>query len=195
MNTNLVSSNITNSAEIALGEDILGIRGPVDIPTGWEWLWWLLGVLLAATLLYFLIKKLLKKVKIVHPPRIPYVAPHTLARRRLNDAMRLIGDPYRFCSAISGALREYVEGRFSIHAPDRTTDEFIEELRNDSSLNSDQQNLVASFLNQCDLVKFAKEEPAQDQLQNLHSTALRLVEETIPGPEDVALRALEEVAK
>jgi len=194
MNTNATANTSSNVADIELGEDILGIRGPVDIPSGWEWLWWTLGILAVAALLYYVIKKLVTRAQVVRPPRIPYIPPHTLARRKLNDALRLIGDPYRFCSAVSDALREYVEGRFSIHAPDRTTDEFLEELREDSSLSPDQQDLLAGFLGQCDLVKFAREEPTEEQLTRLHSTALGLVEETMAATENAPSKEQEEVS-
>jgi len=35
----------------------------------------------------------------------------------------------------------------------------------------------------CDLVKFAKYEPIEPELRDLHGSALRLVEETEPKPE------------
>jgi len=179
MNTNLLSSNLTDSAAIELGDDILGINGPVDIPSGWEWLWWTLGVLLFALLAYWLTKKVLARARIVHTPTVPRIPPHTIARRKLSEAMKWIGDPYRFCTAISDALREYIEGQFCLHAPERTTDEFLVELRNDESLNPAQKELVAGFLAQCDMVKFAKDNPTEEELGKLHRAALNLVEETM----------------
>ena len=179
MNTNQLSSNLTDTAEIEIGDDILGINGPVDIPSGWEWLWWTLGILLFALLAYWLTKKLLSRIKIVRTPTVPRIPPHTIARRKLSEAMKWIGDPYRFCTVVSDALREYIEGQFDLHAPERTTDEFLDELRNDESLSQPQKDLVAGFLNACDLVKFAKESPAQERLEQLHRSALNLVEETM----------------
>jgi hypothetical protein len=194
MNTNNASSNLAESAEIEIGEDILGIHGPVDIPSGWEWVWWTLGFILLAALLYWLARKFLSRVKIVRTPRAPYIAPHTLARRKLSAAMKWIGDPYRFCTAVSDALREYIEGQFSLHAPERTTDEFLVELHNDPSLTPAQQEMVEGFLNQCDLVKFAKETPALDQLEHLHSTAQKLVEDTMSSDTPGIITKNEEAA-
>jgi hypothetical protein len=179
MNTNQLSSNLTDSAEIELGDDILSINGPVDIPSGWEWLWWTLGILALAALVFYLTKKFLSRVKIVRTPSIPVIPAHTVARRKLGEAMKWIGDPYRFCTAVSDALREYIEGQFSLHAPERTTNEFLDELRDDDSLNGSQKDLVAGFLTQCDLVKFAKDDPAREQLERLHHSALGFVEETM----------------
>ena len=181
MNTNALSNLATNAADIELGDDILGINGPVDIPNGWEWLWWTLAAIALIVLLVWLGRLLLRRIKVVRtrPPEL--VPPHTIARRKLADAMKWIDDPYRFCIAVSDALREYLEARFELHAPGRTTDEFLDELRDDDSLKPAQKDLLADFLTQCDLVKFAKDEPSRAQLEMLHGAAVKLVEETVPS--------------
>lgn len=190
-----LTNGIAATNEIQLEDDILAIQPPVDIPTGWEWLLYSLAVVIALVVATWFVRRLLLSLRVIKPPPIPYVEPHALARRRLEAALRLIEDPYRFCSAVSAALRTYFEGRFAIHAPDRTTDEFLEELRSSTALNARQQELVSGFLGQCDLVKFAREEPARNDLEQMHRFALGLVEETMPGSAtDVATRPAEEVA-
>ena len=182
--TNLPASStnqVLNPDDIQLGEDILGIRDPVDIPTGWEWLVYAAIGLVVLAVAIFLVRRWLRRAAVIQPPPIPYVAPHLLARRRLDAALRLIDDPYRFCSAVAIAARGYIEGRFDLHAPDRTTEEFLDELRDSSALTARQQELLADFLNQCDLVKFAREEPVRDNLERMHKFALTFVEETMPG--------------
>ena len=44
----------------------------------------------------------------------------------------------------------------------------------------DQKDSLGEFLKRCDLVKFAKYEPGPPELQDLHASAMRLVEETEP---------------
>lgn len=188
--------NLTNSAaaEIELGDDILDIRPPVDIPTGWEWLLYAAALLVVAALVVLLARYLRRRLTVVLPPPIPYVEPHALARRRLEAALRLIDDPERFCIAVSAAVRGYFEGRYRIHAPDRTTDEFLEELRGLASLTGLQQEQLAGFLAQCDLVKFARDEPTRNDLERLHQFALTLVEATMPDSAREAEPAKREVA-
>ena len=41
----------------------------------------------------------------------------------------LIGQPKEFCILVSDTLRWYLEERFDFHAPERTTEEFLYELR------------------------------------------------------------------
>src|SRR5204863_5993889 len=78
--------------------------------------------------------------------------------------------------------RIYLEERFNFHAPERTTEEFLYELRETNLLTATQKESLGGFLQSCDLVKFALYEPGQPELRDLHASALRLVEETEPGP-------------
>ncbi|HKX60950.1 MAG TPA: hypothetical protein VJS65_03885, partial [Verrucomicrobiae bacterium] len=84
----------------------------------------------------------------------------------------------RFCTAVSNTLRLYLEERFHLHAPERTTEEFLVELQGSAALNPEQKRSLQSFLQSCDLVKFARLEPTESALRDLHDSALRLVDET-----------------
>jgi len=75
----------------------------------------------------------------------------------------------------------YLEERFEFRAPERTTEEFLYELQATNLLTSDQKRSLGEFLQRCDLVKFAKYEPGEPELQDLHDSALRLVDETEPA--------------
>ena len=158
--------------------DIRAIKPPVEIPSGWEWLWWTLGVLALATALFFLWRWWQKKTATA--AFIPPVPPHVRAKLRLQEALRLIGDARLFCIAVSDALRTYLEERFRLRAPERTTEEFLQDLQKTTHLNAAQKLALTDFLERCDLVKFAKYEPGEPELRDLHQSALRLVEETEP---------------
>jgi hypothetical protein len=160
--------------------DIRDIKPPVAIPNGWEWLWWMLGAMalflfVAATavvLLYLLRKK---------PRLVPPVLPaHLRAKQKLKAALALISQPKPFVIAVSDTARTYLEERFNFHAPEQTTEEFLHELRGTDLLLPDQKESVGHFLESCDLVKFAKYEPGENELREWHASALRLVEETEP---------------
>jgi hypothetical protein len=156
------------------------IKAPLIIPTGWEWLWWVLGLmvlvaLVAGLVLYFLTRRR----QIAAPPLIP---PHLRAKERLADALALIGQPKPFVIAVSDALRWYLEERFSFRAPERTTEEFLHELKRTELLLPDQKESLGEFLQRCDLVKFARYEPGEPELRSLHGAAVQLVTETEPHP-------------
>ena len=113
---------------------------------------------------------------------VPPVPPHVRARQKLEAALLLISDPRAFCIAVSDALRVYLEERFQLRAPERTTEEFLRDLQKTPALNETQKQSLAAFLEQCDLVKFARFEPPESALRDLHESALRLVHETQYDP-------------
>lgn len=176
--TNPIPSILPTPASLPAGasNDIRNIKPPVKIPSGWEWLWWTLAALAVAGVLYVLWRWWRKKVasRAVVPP----IPPHIRARQRLQEALRLIADARLFCIAVSDALRIYLEERFQLRAPERTTEEFLQDLQRTAHLDETQKRSLADFLERCDLVKFARLEPAEATLRELHESALRLVDET-----------------
>ncbi|TAK95344.1 MAG: DUF4381 family protein [Verrucomicrobia bacterium] len=158
--------------------DIRDIAPPVDIPNPWAWLWWTLvafAVIAAAVLLWKRWQK--RKESVLVTPPLP---PHVRAKMKLLEALSLISQPKPFVIAVSDTARHYLEERFEFHAPERTTEEFLHELQRTDLLTSDQKESLGRFLESCDLVKFAKYEPGESELRELHASAVQLVEETEP---------------
>jgi hypothetical protein len=154
------------------------IKPPVEIPSIWSWLGWVLGALVLAALAYVLWRYWQKKRSEIPP--VPVIPAHVRARQKLQEALALLDRPKEFCILVSDTVRWYLEERFNFHAPERTTEEFLYELRNTNLLMPDQKESLGEFLNRCDLVKFAKYEPREPELHDLHDSALRLVDETTP---------------
>src|SRR6185436_9130169 len=164
-------------------QDIHGIRPPVVIPSGY---WWILWTALAVAVAFGLWKLWRKwQQKQLAPKPVVIIPPHRKAKDRLRSAEELLSDPYRFCSLVSDVVRVYLEERFDLHAPERTTEEFLYELTGNTVLNPQHKQLLEDFLTRCDLVKFARFEPSQEELRALLDSALRLIDETAPvaGPE------------
>jgi hypothetical protein len=171
-------SSATNAAGTnALAGDIRDIKAPVDIPNGWFWLWCVLGALAVAALSY-VAWRYWRKHRAQSTTKEIIIPPHERARRKLQEALKLIYDPRPFCIAVSDTLRTYLEEAFSLRAPERTTEEFLDELQSSALLSLTQKQSLADFLMRCDLVKFARDEPTGEQLLELHESALRLVDET-----------------
>jgi len=112
--------------------------------------------------------------------QVRLVPPDERARERLTEAMALIQQPERFCTVVSEILRVYLEERFGLRAPERTTEEFLSELARSAALDARHKSLLAEFLTQCDLAKFAQANPGRLELESLHASGLRLVDETSP---------------
>ena len=104
------------------------------------------------------------------------------AKQKLEEALALIAQPKPFCILVSDTARFYLEDRFDFRAPERTTEEFLHELQKTNLLLPDQKESLGEFLKRCDLVKFARYEPREIELKDLHDSAVRLVDETEPRP-------------
>ena len=176
----LVVTNSTPAATPASSPlvDIREIKPPVEIPSGLEWLWWMLGAL-AVVIAAWLLWRWWQKRK-VQAAIVPVVPAHVRARQKLQAALTLIKQPKPFCVAVSDAARAYLEERFNFHAPERTTEEFLRELSATELLAKQQKESLGRFLESCDLVKFAKYEPGEPELRELYASATRLVDETVP---------------
>ena len=162
----------------AVANDIRDIKPPVEIPNGWEWLWWMLGALAVVALLFFVWRWWQKRRAQI--PVVPPVPAHVRAKQKLAEALALIAQPKPFCILVSDTIRTYLEERFNFRAPERTTEEFLHELQDTDLLSAEQKESLGEFLESCDLVKFAKYEPGEPELRDLHGSAVRLVEETEP---------------
>src|SRR5271154_3489640 len=168
---------MTTNSTALVANDIRDIKPPIEISSGWIWLWWLLAALAVVALL-FAWRYFLKRVtKASIAPPIPA---HIRAKQKLEEALALISQPKEFCVLVSDTIRFYLEERFDFRAPERTTEEFLRELGGTDLLVPEQKESLGKFLESCDLVKFAKYEPRETELRELHGSAVKLVEETEP---------------
>lgn len=166
--------------QLGATNELRDIKPPVAVPSGWEWLWWTLGALALAALLWLAWRAWKKRKTRVE--EVPAVPPHVRARQRLQESLALISRPREFCIAVSDTIRVYLEERFDLRAPERTTEEFLQELQSSTLLADRQKAVLAEFLGRCDLVKFARYEPPEAELRDLYDSAVRLVTETEPQP-------------
>lgn len=156
------------------------IEGVVDMPKpGHRWWLWIPAMLVAATIPagWLLLRRRRAKA-----PTGTYVPAHEIAYGNLRAlvARNLVeqGRIKEFYERISTILRYYIEHRFSLHAPERTTEEFLGELRFTKVLASSDKTVLEEFLTHCDLVKFAKHEPATEQIQRTFDLVKDFIERT-----------------
>ena len=112
----------------------------------------------------------------------PTIPAHELAYNRLEAllAQGLLerGEVKAFYRRLSHVLRRYIEDRFGLHAPERTTEEFLDELATSDALGGEFRPLLREFLSHCDLVKFAELRPTNDQIQKTFEAAKDFIEAT-----------------
>ncbi len=160
-------------------EDIEGVVEMPRQPIPW-WIWPAagLGVAVAATAVGGFVlrsKRARMLVRIFRPA-------HELAYARLRAlvAGNLVeqGKIKEFYDGISGILRHYIEDRFDLRAPERTTEEFLAELQHTGVLADADKQVLGEFLTHCDLVKFAKHDPTTEQIQRTFDLVKDFIEKT-----------------
>ncbi len=155
--------------------------GPAELPRGP--LPWLaiaavvLGIALAVASLVGLIVWQSRR------PRPPVLVS---AYRKAMDAIHRIetsglldrGGVDRFYTELSDVVRHYVEDRYGLRAPEQTTEEFLQELARQPVLDKAQGQSLARFLEQSDLVKFARVRPTSSEGEAALRAAREFVEST-----------------
>jgi len=96
----------------------------------------------------------------------------------VNEDLVGAGKIKEFYERISDILRHYIEHRFSLRAPESTTEEFLAELANTEVLPVSEKQRLGEFLKHCDLVKFAKHNPTTQQIQETFDLVKDFIEKT-----------------
>lgn len=176
------------------------IKGVLDAPLAWWQTWWFLTLLIAAVVVVpgviMLTVWLLRRRLSGHGDDrgqqrlVPQVAAHEMALRRLRallarDLMAR-GLVKQFYGELTWIMRQYIEDRFGLRAPDRTTEEFLDESRAAGIFSPQDLDLFDRFLGHCDLVKFAEAQPSGEQVQAVVGSIQTFVERTKSDAAQVA---------
>lgn len=138
-------------ATAELGE-LRGVVAPERSLPVWAWLLILLGTFALLGLALVFVRIWRVRPEVLSPP-------DEVARRELETLLaqglieRQAWD--EFFSQLSAILRRYIEARFGLHAPERTTEEFLQEARTRPALAADDVATLDRFLRRADQVKFA----------------------------------------
>ena len=159
--------------------DDLRLLEPWTAPPPWAWVLLALGVVVA----WVIRRRHAARRAAQGAPAVAALA-HEEALAELEKARALLvpenSRPYGI--AVSGIVRRYLERRFGIVAPRRSTEEFLIEAAASAKLEPAHRPLLAEFLGCCDFLKFARARAELAELEAQHQAALRFVTETRVGP-------------
>jgi hypothetical protein len=156
-------------------EDIRDIRGPKAVPGASSLSLVILGVVLLVVLalIGWSLRRRTQKARTLT------LTEQTL--RRL-EAIRHLMQPAtarEFGIDASEIVRTYIELKFQVVATQRTTEEFLQGLIEDSHVAlKNHRALLSDFLEKCDLVKFAGASLAASDMESLYESARNFVLET-----------------
>ena len=161
------------------------IKGATPIPApGWREILPIAGpaaLILAgavAGIILYLRRRRARPAPPVPAHEIAYLSLEKLIAEQLIEEGRI----KEFYFRVTAIIRTYIENRFGLHAPEETTEEFLADLAGSNALEERQKGLLAQFLEHCDLVKFAKYGPSQEEIQGVFNTTKAFIEETKVEP-------------
>ena len=157
-------------------EDIRDIKGLVPVPHDWWWLWCLLAVLVLVTVAVWLRKR--RKATTSQSAFVAPLSPYDVAMRALHRLGEENPEVEEFYTRLSDIVRRYLEGQLGLRAPERTTEEFLYETSRNHTLSSEHKELLSAFLEESDLVKFARFRPGDEDKRRAFVAAEKFVHET-----------------
>lgn len=163
-------------------EDTRGIReifGPIGFPAKIPWYLWVILALagLSGGAALFLLKY--RKAKKAFTPLRPAheIAYEALEALKKKDYLKRREFKLYYIE-LSDIVRRYLENRFRLRAPEMTTEEFLNTVKSNKDFSYEHKSLLADFLSHCDLVKFAKYQPAENEADLSFGSAKRLIDQT-----------------
>ena len=172
--------------------DVRGIAPPVSLHKSYFRLYIIIAIvfgvlILVAIILHYIYRRNHGETESIPEP----LSAHQIAYRDLESlrAMDLIskGQIKEYYYRLSNIVRHYIENRFKLMAPERTTEEFLAEMTVTERLTEDHKELVGNFLEHCDMVKFAAYGPDSREIENSFNSAKKLVDETREVVQEVAV--------
>ena len=160
-------------------EDIRDIRGPKALPGSWVGPAALAAAIVVALCAYIVWRRRHRGI----PPRTLTLLERTLQRLDSTRPLMRPDTARAFGIAASELIRDYIEQRFEVIATQRTTEEFLQALlQNSNEVLARHRSLLAEFLQRCDFVKFAGDSLAVTDMESLFTSARRFVLETGEAP-------------
>lgn len=169
--------------------DEVSVAGPLPDPASEapQWRRWrrfallTAAVLLTAALVIGLVRRRGKRLaELAWTP--PAHVRAQVALQELEQSLPMAPEP--FYVALTDILRAYVEKRFRIRAAEQTTPEFLRSISQDATIQTAHRDALSECMRVADVIKFARGQATQDDLQDSLDQARRFVAETVPRDDE-----------
>ncbi|MBT8377640.1 MAG: hypothetical protein KJN64_00260 [Ignavibacteria bacterium] len=165
--------------------EIKDVKEPLTIPLNWKFILLIIFIVLVliALAIYLYLRYKKKKAAVPVKKKIITIPPHVKALAALDklesEQLWQKGKVKEYHSNITGIVRNYFEERFELPALELTTTEQMEQLKKVSAAEIILEE-TNQFLNNADLVKFAKFIPIASVNEEMMKQAKKIVNKTIP---------------
>ncbi|HCJ12189.1 MAG: hypothetical protein A2Y14_00465 [Verrucomicrobia bacterium GWF2_51_19] len=179
------ADKVLDTVKLADGEVFYDIFPSVEWVFPWFWLWVGLWVLFLVGVGWWLLKRKERARVVV------VLTPYEVALQAIGASRALMGQAKPFASAVSDAVRSYLESVFKIPATERTTEEFFEKIAPKLDLAMEAKSRLAVFSEKCDRVKFSQAVFERKDLEFLYVEANTFVESTHAAEQKKQAESLE----
>lgn len=170
---NVTSELGTEKPSLANLEPMLAPQ-PVPQTSTITWLAAAIGVVLVALLVLAVLSR--RKRTTLQPRRkTPEEIAHAALLALLSENLPARGLVKEFYLRLTAIVRQYVEDTTGIRAPEQTTEEFLRDMRASAVFPAERSARLAEFLEAADLVKYAGQQPEQDQIEQAVARAQEFV--------------------
>lgn len=181
--SNPVTFNV-HTLPVNLQADVKDVKEPLTIPLDWKFILLIVFIVLFVLSAAYYLYKRYKKKKAEQPVKktIIRIPAHVRALSALdnleNEKLWQKGLVKEYHSKITGIIRGYFEERFNLPALELTTSEQMQQLRKVPGAENI-LNITNEFLNNADLVKFARFIPLPSVNEEMMKQAKEIVNKTI----------------
>jgi hypothetical protein len=165
------------SAPLDLVEDLDLATPPGPAHSPWFWVAAGIGIVLLVLLALRLGKRVKARLTAPIPPDKTALADLAAVEAAFDSL-----DAREFAGRVSLILRVYIEGRFGLRAPRRSTEEFLALAARSPALDAGQQEWTGDVLRLCDRSKFALADLAGETKRDLLNVVREFVRITTPPP-------------
>jgi len=162
------------------GDQLKEIKHQAEIPVDYKPLFLLLAALAALALIVFRVVQFFKSRKrsaIAEPQDLR--PPAAIARQAIQSllAKKLLENGFikEFYLELSEIVKRYLGCRFVVISLERTTEEFMHDLKQ-AVISWEDSQRIKTFLMDCDLVKFAKYRPPADETRQIIENSFEIID-------------------
>ncbi len=167
-------------------QELKEIKPQAEIPTDYKPLLMFLAALVAlAVIVHMVLQYFRARRKILSSISVDTRSPEEIAREaiRILLAKKLAEKGFlkEFYLELSEIVKKYLGDKLGIPSLERTTEEFLSDLKG-TSIPWEHSRLIKEFLMDCDLVKFAKYKPVEQEITQVVQRAWEIIEVTQSKP-------------
>jgi LPXTG-motif cell wall-anchored protein len=149
---------------------------PRSVPRGFATGWLIAAGVAALLAVLAIVLWRRRKRRPIEPKRLTALEiAHAALARLLAEDLPARGLFKEFYLRLTGIVRQYVEDTTGIRAPEQTTEEFLRDMRSRAVFPHERSNRLAEFLEAADLVKYAGQEPQQQEIDQSIARAQEFV--------------------